>query len=66
MRRFLPLIAGAVLIIGAAIPGGAQTRMPQMTFRELDQDSDRIARGLFELGVSPGTRLALPVARQLL
>ena len=34
MRRFLPLIAGAVLIIGAAIPGGAQTRMPQMTFRE--------------------------------
>lgn len=33
----------------------------QVSFRELDQDSDRIARGLGELGVTPGTRLALLV-----
>src|SRR5438105_4087500 len=32
-----------------------------MTFRELDQDSDRIARGLREMGVTPGPRLALLV-----
>ena len=31
------------------------------TFRQLDQDSDRIASGLKELGVSPGMRLALLV-----
>ncbi len=33
----------------------------QVTFRELDQDSDRIARGLIDRGVRPGTRLALLV-----
>ena len=32
-----------------------------VTFRELDQDSDRLARGLRELGVRQGTRLALLV-----
>jgi acyl-CoA synthetase (AMP-forming)/AMP-acid ligase II len=33
----------------------------QYTFRELDQDSDRLARGLRRLGVQPGTRLVLLV-----
>src|SRR5579863_235455 len=33
----------------------------RLTFRELDQDSDRVAHGLRELGVMPGTRLALLV-----
>jgi len=32
-----------------------------VTFRQLDQDSDRIARGLRQLGVPPGARLALLV-----
>lgn len=32
-----------------------------LSFRELDQDSDRIARGLRGLGVEPGVRLALLV-----
>ena len=32
-----------------------------VTFRKLDQDSDRIARGLRKMGVSPGTKLALLV-----
>jgi acyl-CoA synthetase (AMP-forming)/AMP-acid ligase II len=31
------------------------------TFRELDEDSDRIAAGLRSIGVTPGTRLALLV-----
>jgi acyl-CoA synthetase (AMP-forming)/AMP-acid ligase II len=33
----------------------------QLTFRELDDDSNRIARGLGQLGVKPGTRIALMV-----
>lgn len=36
-------------------------RYRHLTFRELDEDSDRIARGLCGLGVEPGTRLALLV-----
>lgn len=40
-------------------PGGRRYR--QVTFRELDQDSDRIAAGIRELGAKPGTRLALLV-----
>jgi len=32
-----------------------------ITFRELDHDSNRIARGLQAIGVTPGTRLALLV-----
>jgi acyl-CoA synthetase (AMP-forming)/AMP-acid ligase II len=36
-------------------------RYRHFTFRQLDQDSDRIARGLLGMGVSSGTRLALLV-----
>lgn len=36
-------------------------RYRQITFRELDADSDRIAAGLRRLGVAPGTKLALLV-----
>lgn len=32
-----------------------------LTFRQLDQESDRLARGLVQLGVQPGTRMALMV-----
>jgi acyl-CoA synthetase (AMP-forming)/AMP-acid ligase II len=38
-----------------------QRRYRQVSFRQLDEDSDRIARGLRRLGVRPGTRLALLV-----
>ncbi len=31
------------------------------TFEQLDQESDRLARGLIQLGVKPGTRMALMV-----
>jgi acyl-CoA synthetase (AMP-forming)/AMP-acid ligase II len=34
-------------------------RYRQVTFRELDQDSDRIARGLRQMGVPQGTRLVM-------
>ncbi len=40
---------------------GGRRQYRQVTFRELDQDSDRIAAGLHTLGVEPGTRLALLV-----
>ncbi|HUG94130.1 MAG TPA: fatty acid CoA ligase family protein [Planctomycetaceae bacterium] len=33
----------------------------QLTFRQLDQESDRLARGLAAMGVRPGTRLVLMV-----
>ena len=33
----------------------------RFTFRELDQDSDRVARGLRQMGVRPGDRLVLMV-----
>jgi len=41
--------------------GNGKRRYRHVTFRELAQDSDRIAAGLRELGVAPGTRLALLV-----
>lgn len=41
-------------------PGG-QRQYRRVTFRELDQDSDRIAAALRELGAKQGTRLALLV-----
>ena len=41
--------------------GKGKRRYRHVTFRELDKDSDRIAAGLRELGVVPGTRLALLV-----
>lgn len=36
-------------------------RYRSITFAELDRDSDRLARGLREMGARPGTRLALLV-----
>ncbi|MEQ8637652.1 fatty acid CoA ligase family protein [Gimesia maris] len=36
-----------------------------LTFRQLDQESDRLARGLIRLGVQPGTRMALMVRPSL-
>ena len=34
-------------------------RYRQLTFRELDEDSDRLASGLTQMGAVPGTRLAM-------
>jgi olefin beta-lactone synthetase len=52
--------ATAIIAAGKRDASGKR-RYTNITFRELDRDSDRIARGLRELGVTPGTRLALLV-----
>ncbi|HQU43412.1 MAG TPA: fatty acid CoA ligase family protein, partial [Pirellulales bacterium] len=49
------------VIEAAGCDRSGKRRYHSLTFRELDQDSDRIARGLRRLGVTPGTRLALLV-----
>ena len=41
--------------------GDGKRRYRHVTFRELEDDSNRIASGLIALGVTPGTRLALLV-----
>jgi acyl-CoA synthetase (AMP-forming)/AMP-acid ligase II len=46
---------------GPGVRAVAQRLYRHVTFCQLDQDSDRIARGLRTLGVAPGTRLALLV-----
>ena len=42
-----------------------RTVWSQLTFQQLDRDSDRLARGLVRLGVTPGTRLVLMVRPSL-
>jgi olefin beta-lactone synthetase len=39
-------------------PDGGRTYR-QLNFRELDEDSDRLASGLVQMGAGPGTRLAM-------
>ncbi|MBN2024137.1 MAG: AMP-binding protein [Pirellulales bacterium] len=45
----------------ARYDGSGKRQYRQFTFRELDEDSDRIARGLREMGAPRGVRLALLV-----
>jgi olefin beta-lactone synthetase len=52
--------APAVIVAGRREANG-QRQYHSVTFCQLDQDSDRIARGLRQRGVEPGTRLALLV-----
>lgn len=52
---------GTAIIAATGTDAAGQRRYARMTFRELDRDSDRIARGLRELGVTPGMRLVLLV-----
>jgi len=59
MAQAMPDAIAVVEPLGYASEGKRQYR--QVTFRELDQDSGRIARGLRGLGAGPGTRLALLV-----
>jgi acyl-CoA synthetase (AMP-forming)/AMP-acid ligase II len=59
MAQARPEAVAVVEPLGYDLHGKRQYR--HVTFRELDQDSDRIARGLSRLGVKPGTRLALLV-----
>ncbi|HEX4147333.1 MAG TPA: AMP-binding protein, partial [Pirellulales bacterium] len=49
--------------VAIAEPGrrGKRRTYRTVSFRELDRDSDVLARGLRELGITPGTRIALLV-----
>lgn len=49
------------VIVALPRDAAGQRRYQSVTFRELDEDSDRIAAGLARMGVAPGTRLALLV-----
>lgn len=59
MARRQPEAAAVVEPLGYGSGGRRVYR--QVSFRELDEDSSRIAQGLREMGVSAGTRLALLV-----
>jgi olefin beta-lactone synthetase len=59
MAGRFPDAAAVVEPLGYDASGRRQYR--SLTFRQLDEDSDRIARGLRRLGATPGTRLALLV-----
>lgn len=59
MARELPFHRALVCPAGHDRTG--RVLYTQLTFRELDQESDRLARGLVQLGVRPGTRLVLMV-----
>lgn len=41
--------------------GQGKMQYQSMTFAELEQESDRLARGLVEMGITPGTRLVFLV-----
>ena len=56
----IPDALAVVMPRGRAREGGRRI-YDRVTFRELDRDSDRLARGFRELGVRHGTRLALLV-----
>ena len=59
IAKAMPDATAVVEPLGYDRQGKRQYR--RVTFRELDEDSDRIAWGLRAMGVAPGTRLALLV-----
>ncbi|MHC4401096.1 MAG: AMP-binding protein, partial [Planctomycetota bacterium] len=59
VARAMPEAVGVVEPLGYDRQG--KRRYRHVTFRDLDDDSGRIARGLRDLGARPGTRLALLV-----
>ena len=64
--RRLSVMAGAMPDAVAVVEpldydAQGKRRYRHVTFRQLDDDSDCIARGLYALGATPGTRLALLV-----
>ena len=59
MARQMPEAVAVVETRGRTRQGWRRYR--QLSFAQLDEDSDRIAQGLRQMGVTPGTRLALLV-----
>ena len=69
IAAYLPAVAGERPDVPAiVVPSGRENgrvRYTQYTFRELDEDSDRIARGLERLELGRGVRIALMVTPSL-
>ena len=59
MARIMPDAVAVVEPLDYDAQG--KRRYRHVTFRQLDDDSERIARGLHAIGATPGTRLALLV-----
>lgn len=59
MARAMPDATAVAMPLGYGRDGSRRYR--SVTFQELDRDSDRLAHGFGELGVRPGSRLALLV-----
>ena len=59
MARIMPDAVAVVEPLDYDVQG--KRRYRHVTFRQLDDDSERIARGLHAIGATPGTRLALLV-----
>src|SRR5947209_16604664 len=57
MARRVPSTVAIAEPHGWRSDGGRTYR--RLTFRELDQDSDRLASGLAQMGAGPGARLAM-------
>lgn len=53
------------VVCPAGRDASGSVRYDQLTFRQLDADSDRLASGLIQLGVKPGTRIVLMVRPSL-
>lgn len=53
------------VVVTTGYDDAGKARYAHLTFRELDRESDRLARGLVEMGVTPGTRLVLMVRPSL-
>jgi olefin beta-lactone synthetase len=51
----------AKAVVAAVGRRAGRAAYSHVTFRQLDRESDRVARGLCEMGVAPGTRLVLMV-----
>ncbi len=53
------------VVFATGADGAGRITYSHLTFRQLDRESDRLARGLRQIGVQPGTRLALFVRPSL-
>lgn len=53
------------VVVPAGRNSSGRVKYSHLTFEQLDQESDRLARGLRDLGVAPGTRIVLMVRPSL-
>lgn len=53
--------AQRAVVFPAGRDGNGRVTYAHLTFAQLDRESDRLARGLVQMGVTPGTRLVLMV-----